>query len=140
MQLSFDAADRLVELVQARRGPVASAEAAQALFALERAPEALARSLLDDVVEGDSRLAWLGARVGLAGDPTAGGGQARSLLDGMSVDLRGPTAIAMTPDRVVWGTFEQGGDGGGGGIVVLEPVDGRRVQLLDGALKGLLGR
>lgn len=69
----------------------------------------------------------------LAGDPTDGGGQARSLFDGTSVDLRGPTAIAMSPDRVVWGTFEQGGDGGGGGIVVLEPVDGQRVQLLDGA-------
>jgi DNA polymerase III epsilon subunit family exonuclease len=36
------------------------------LFALERAPAALARSLLADVVEGDVRLAWLGARVGLA--------------------------------------------------------------------------
>ena len=71
MQLSFDAADRLVELVHARHGPVASEEAAKALFALERAPEALARSLLDEVVAGDSRLAWLGARVGLAGDPTA---------------------------------------------------------------------
>ncbi len=71
MQLSFDAADRLVELVQARHGPVASDEAAKELFALERAPEALARSLLDDVVAGDSRLAWLGARVGLAGDPAA---------------------------------------------------------------------
>ena len=56
---------------RASRGPVASAEAARALFALERAPEALARSLLDDVVAGDSRLVWLGARVGLAGDPIA---------------------------------------------------------------------
>ena len=72
MQLAFDAADRLVELVQARRGPVSSAEAARALFALERAPEALARSLLADVVEGDARLAWLGERVGLVGEPEAG--------------------------------------------------------------------
>jgi DNA polymerase III epsilon subunit family exonuclease len=71
MQLSFDAADRLVELVQARRGPVAPEEAARTLFALERAPAELARSLLDDVVAGDARLAWLGARVGLAGEPTA---------------------------------------------------------------------
>lgn len=69
-----------------------------------------------------------------AGDPTDGGGQARSLFDGTSVDLRGATAVAMTPDRFVWGTFEQGGEGNGGGIVVLEPVEGRRVQLLDGSL------
>jgi len=68
MQLTFDAADRLVELVQARRGAVAVEEAARVLFALERAPATLARSLLADVVEGDARLAWLGTRVGLAGD------------------------------------------------------------------------
>jgi DNA polymerase III epsilon subunit family exonuclease len=66
MQLTFDAADRLVELVQARRGAVPADEAAYVLFALERAPAALARSLLDDVVEGDARLAWLGTRVGLS--------------------------------------------------------------------------
>jgi len=69
MQLTFDAADRLVELVQARRGPVSPEDAAHVLFALERAPTALARSLLDDVVTGDARLAWLGARVGLTGSP-----------------------------------------------------------------------
>ncbi len=71
MQLSFDAADRLVELVQAKHGPVPAEEAARVLFALERAPVALARSLLGDVVEGDARLAFLGTRVGLAGDPHA---------------------------------------------------------------------
>lgn len=68
MQLSFDAADRLVELVHARRGAVQAEDAARVLFALERAPATLARSLLADVVEGDARLTWLGARVGLAGD------------------------------------------------------------------------
>ena len=71
MQLAFDAADRLVELVQARRGAVRAEEAARILFALERSPEALARSLLEDVVEGDARLIWLGSRVGLAGDAAA---------------------------------------------------------------------
>lgn len=71
MQLSFDAADRLVELVEARRGPVAADEAARALFALASAPTALARSLLDDVVSGDARLAWRGASVGLAAPPGA---------------------------------------------------------------------
>lgn len=72
----------------------------------------------------------------LAGDPTDGGGQAQSLLDGTSVGLRGATAISITPDRFVWGTFEQGGEGDGGGIVVIEPVDGERVTVLDGALDG----
>jgi len=72
MQLSFDAADRLVELVQARRGAVAAEDAARELFALERAPAALARALLGDVVEGDARLAWIGAGVGLAGEPSHG--------------------------------------------------------------------
>ncbi len=68
MQLSFDAADRLVELIHARRGAVGSEEATRVLFALERAPASLAHSLLADVVDGDARLAWLGQRVGLAGE------------------------------------------------------------------------
>lgn len=71
MQLSFDAADRLVELVHARHGPVGADDAARVLFALERAPAALARSLLADVVDGDARLSWLGTRVGLADAPYA---------------------------------------------------------------------
>ena len=60
MQLAFDAADRLVELVEERRGPVPAEEAARSLFALAHAPVALARGLLEDVVEGDARLAWRG--------------------------------------------------------------------------------
>ena len=72
MQLSFDAADRLVELVQARRGPVDATDAARELFALASAPTAIARSLLDDVVSGDARLQWRGASVGLADAPGAG--------------------------------------------------------------------
>jgi DNA polymerase-3 subunit epsilon len=66
MQLAFDAADRLVELVEERRGPVPAEEAARTLFALAHAPAGLARSLLDDVIAGDARLAWLGQCVGLA--------------------------------------------------------------------------
>ena len=42
MQLAFDAADRLVELVEERRGPVPAEEAARSLFALAHAPVALA--------------------------------------------------------------------------------------------------
>ena len=68
MQLAFDAADRLVDLVHARRGAVSAEEAARVLFALDQAPAELARSLLADVVDGDARLIWLGPRVGLAGD------------------------------------------------------------------------
>lgn len=66
MQLSFDSADRLVELVQVRHGPVPAEDAARALYALRHVPAGLARSLLADVVEGDARLAWRGASVGLA--------------------------------------------------------------------------
>jgi DNA polymerase III epsilon subunit family exonuclease len=66
VQLTFDAADRLVELVEVRRGPVSAEEAARALFALRSAPSAIARSLLDDVVRDDARLTWNGERVGLA--------------------------------------------------------------------------
>jgi len=71
MQLSFDAADRLVELVESRHGPVTAEVAAQALYALRHVPAGLARSLLSDVVEGDARLAWRGASVGLADLPGA---------------------------------------------------------------------
>ena len=66
MQLRLDAADRLVELVEERRGPVVAEEAARRLFALRQAPVALARSLLAEVVEADARLAWNGDSVALA--------------------------------------------------------------------------
>ncbi len=69
MQLAFDAADRLVELIEERRGPVPVEEAARALFALAWAPSGLARSLLEDVVAGDARLAWRGDCVGLVAPP-----------------------------------------------------------------------
>jgi DNA polymerase-3 subunit epsilon len=71
MQLAFDAADRLVELVEERRGPVSAEEAACRLYALRHAPEGLARGLLEDVVAGDARLAWRGRAVGLADPPGA---------------------------------------------------------------------
>jgi len=69
MQLRLDAADRLVELVEERRGPVVAEEAALRLFALRHAPVALARSLLTEVVEADARLAWNGDAVALARPP-----------------------------------------------------------------------
>jgi len=69
MQLSFDAADSLVDLVEARRGPIPASDAAQVLFALASVPTAIARSLLEEVVTGDARLVWRGASVGLANAP-----------------------------------------------------------------------
>src|SRR3954462_6689501 len=71
MQLRLDAADRLVELVEERRGPVFVEEAARRLFALRHAPVGMARGLLDDVVGQDARLAWRGDAVGLAEPPGA---------------------------------------------------------------------
>jgi DNA polymerase III epsilon subunit family exonuclease len=72
VQLAFDAADRLVDLVEERRGPVAAEDAARHLYALRQLPGGLARELLADVVEGDARLAWRGTSVGLADPPGAG--------------------------------------------------------------------
>src|SRR5918911_107 len=54
MQLRLDAADRLVELVEERRGPVYAEEAARRLFALRHVP---------------ARLAWAGDAVRLAEPP-----------------------------------------------------------------------
>jgi DNA polymerase III epsilon subunit family exonuclease len=71
VQLRLDAADRLVELVEERRGPVYAEEAARRLFALRHAPLGLARSLLDEVIVEDARLSWRGDAVGLADPPGA---------------------------------------------------------------------
>jgi DNA polymerase III epsilon subunit family exonuclease len=61
MQLRLDAADRLVELVEERRGPVAADEAARRVLKLGGAvPVGLARSLLDEAVAADARLRWAG--------------------------------------------------------------------------------
>src|SRR5215210_256946 len=67
MQLRLDAADRLVELVEERRGPVAAEEAARTVLKLA-APVAvgLARALLDEAVRADARLRWAGDLVALA--------------------------------------------------------------------------
>jgi DNA polymerase III epsilon subunit family exonuclease len=70
VQLRLDAADRLVELVEEHRGPVAADAAARAVLRLGSAvPVGLARSLLDDAVRADARLRWAGDLVGLAGAP-----------------------------------------------------------------------
>src|SRR5439155_6828597 len=69
MQLRLDAADRLVELVEERRGPVPAEEAARDLFALRSLPAGLARGLLEPTVEEDARLSWRGDSVGLTAPP-----------------------------------------------------------------------
>jgi DNA polymerase III epsilon subunit family exonuclease len=70
MQLRLDSADRLVELVEERRGPVAAEDAARAVLKLASAvPVGLARSLLDEAVQDDARLRWAGDLVALADAP-----------------------------------------------------------------------
>jgi DNA polymerase III epsilon subunit family exonuclease len=70
VQLRLDAADRLVELVEERRGPVAADDAARIVLKLGSAvPVGLARSLLDEAVQADARLRWSGDLVGLAAAP-----------------------------------------------------------------------
>ena len=64
MQLAFDSADRLVELLEERRGSVSAEEAARRLFAAPHVPAGPARSLLEDVVGG--RTPRPARRVGLA--------------------------------------------------------------------------
>ena len=67
MQLRLDAADRLVELVEERRGPVPADDAARVVLRLGAAvPVGLARSLLADAVGADARLRFAGDLVALA--------------------------------------------------------------------------
>jgi hypothetical protein len=97
VQLSFDAADTLVELVQARGGSLDAAEAARILFALASAPASLARSLLDDIVRGDARLSWRGEQVALA--PPPGLAQQLDEADWVVFDLE-TTGLAPTSARI----------------------------------------
>ncbi|HZU20544.1 MAG TPA: exonuclease domain-containing protein [Gaiellaceae bacterium] len=71
MQLRLDAADRLVELVEERRGPVPADEAARSVLKLgSPVSVGLARSLLDEAVGADARLRWAGDLVALTGPPS----------------------------------------------------------------------
>jgi DNA polymerase III epsilon subunit family exonuclease len=70
VQLRLDAADRLVELVEERRGPVPAGDAARTVLRLGNAvPVGLARSLLDEAVRADARLRWAGDLVALTDAP-----------------------------------------------------------------------
>jgi DNA polymerase-3 subunit epsilon len=70
VQLAIDSLDRLVELVEERGGRVPAGEAARELFALARGSDAVARTLLAPLVDGDDRLTWRGVAVALAGSPS----------------------------------------------------------------------
>jgi DNA polymerase III epsilon subunit family exonuclease len=73
VQLRLDSADRLVELVEERRGPVAVEDAARLVLKLGSSiPVGLARSLLDEAVRDDARLRWAGNLVALAEAPAEG--------------------------------------------------------------------
>jgi DNA polymerase III epsilon subunit family exonuclease len=70
VQLRLDAADRLVELVEDRRGPVPADVAARAVLKLGAAvPVGLARSLLEEAVRDDARLRWAGDLIALQDAP-----------------------------------------------------------------------
>ena len=70
MQLRLDSADRLVELVEERRGPVAVEDAARLVLKLASSvPVGLARSLLEEAVHDDARLRFAGNLVALAAEP-----------------------------------------------------------------------
>ena len=79
------------------RAPVPAEEAARVLFALERAPAALARSLLDDVVAGDARLAWRGAR---SGSRATAHGHGLEDAEFVVFDLE-TTGLSASRDRIV---------------------------------------
>jgi DNA polymerase III epsilon subunit family exonuclease len=66
VQLALDALDRLVELLE-ERGPLPPVVAARALFATPAISAGLARSLLEEVTAGDSRVACTGSTIALAG-------------------------------------------------------------------------
>jgi DNA polymerase III subunit epsilon len=66
VQLALDSLDRLVDTLE-ERGPLTAVEAARALFATSSIPDGLARSLLEEVTAGDSRVACTGTTVSLVG-------------------------------------------------------------------------
>jgi DNA polymerase-3 subunit epsilon len=64
VQLALDALDRLVDVLE-EHGTLPVAEAARRLFATPSISDGLARSLLEDVIAGDSRVVCTGAAVSL---------------------------------------------------------------------------
>src|SRR5689334_13665259 len=66
VQLALDSLDRLVDMLD-ERGALSAVEAARALFATTSIPDGLARSLLEEVTAGDSRVVCTGTTVSLVG-------------------------------------------------------------------------
>src|SRR6478609_4893124 len=66
VQLALDSLDRLVDTLE-ERGTLSVVEAARALFATSSIPDGLARSLLEEVTAGDSRVVCAGTTVSLVG-------------------------------------------------------------------------
>ena len=66
VQLALDSLDRLVDILE-ERGTLTVVEAARALFATSAIPDGLARSLLEEVTAGDSRVVCSGMTVSLVG-------------------------------------------------------------------------
>jgi DNA polymerase III epsilon subunit family exonuclease len=64
VQLALDALDRLVDILE-ERGPMSAVDAARALFATSSISDGLARSLLEEVIAGDSRVVCAGTVVSL---------------------------------------------------------------------------
>jgi DNA polymerase III epsilon subunit family exonuclease len=94
VQLRLDAADRLVELVEERRGPVPAEEAARHLFALAQVPVGMARGLLEETVGSDARLGWRGDLVAIAAP--AGADELLEHATFVVVDLE---TTGLTPGR-----------------------------------------
>jgi len=86
----------------------------------------------DDDEGGDIFVANYGtSEVMRVPDPAGESGvPAQSIFDGTSEGLMGATAISIPHPDVVWASFEQGGAGGNGGIVILEP-NGKVIDVLD---------
>src|SRR3954466_13526580 len=97
MQLRLDAADRLVELVEERRGPVFVEEAARGLFGFRHAPAGVGRRPLRAAAGQDARLAWRGDAVGLAEPPGADVPLDRATF--VVVDLE-TTGLRPEPSRI----------------------------------------
>jgi DNA polymerase III epsilon subunit family exonuclease len=66
VQLALDALDRLVDTLE-ERGSLSAVEAARTLFATSSISDGLARSLLEEVTAGDSRIVCSGTTVSLTG-------------------------------------------------------------------------
>jgi len=122
MQLTLDAAARLVELVEERRSPVDADEAARVLFAVERVPQGLARTLLEEISGSETLLhAETGGGAGGAAITAQLPGVQRHAL-GAPIDLflAGARLYAFSPE----------------GPLLTAPPSGRPSPTLDGAAHG----